>query len=334
MFQTAALYRSFLKEHVPSLQRIGRGHLSLMALLVETRCRGGEDIFIPAVEMQDLTRDYAPIRDAVCIMKGYHNRDEALCDRIVGWTPQFNDLITSVLKEENRAIRLYRQTYKTILSIVIKETTVDRPYPGADESSYTISPAGARLYHTDQGLTKEMRRIKFAGFVDFDIDACFPNIFRRLLEERGMPEHPDFTAMCDSKTAFLQRIIDTDCYTYALKYDTTKSIEKRAKAMRSRLFHPDSSFKLRPVGVPWYDELGKWIATTLKELDVETAHMFFTTHEQRIINTAFEVVGRDNIILRMHDGFVADIISDELSQTLRDLKEATGYKWSASIYED
>jgi hypothetical protein len=336
---TTALYKDFLKINVPSLQRIGRGHIALMELFVSTARWGAE--FIPSAQMKALTEQYPVIRDACFHVKRYSNRAAGICFLLEAQTPAFSALFERCLAQENRLIHSYRQehhrktSYSGDLARKAKSTKALEPipYPGADVRNYTTSDAGARIYHADQGLTKEMKRIKFAGFHDFDIDACFPNIFRHLLQERGITEHPDFTAMCDSKTAFLQRIIDTECYTYALKYDTVKSIEKKAKAMRSRLFHPDSGFKLHAVGVPWYDELGKWIASTLQECRVEGAHMFFTTHEQRIIDTAFEVVGRDNIILRVHDGFVADVNGD-IADILLELKEATGYKWTVELYEN
>ena len=322
--------------------RIGGGHLALLRLLLDAYRKGTDDCYIPAKEMQELTRDYALIRDCVCIMKGYHNKDESVCDRIVGWKSAFSDFVILILKEENRTLRAYRQTLKTttttILSVVIKEySNTDHNniplFPGADAMNYTNGNGnGARLYHPDQGLSKEMRRIKFSGFVDFDIEACFPNIFRRMLKENGIYEHPMFTQMCDHKDQFLRHIIDTNAFTYAMRYDYRHSVEKKAKSMRSRLFHPDSSFVLQRIGVEWYDDLGKWIAQCLRAMNVETAHMFFTTYEQAIIDKAFEVVGRDSVILRMHDGFVADINGD-LTQILQQLNEITTFKWTAQLYE-
>jgi hypothetical protein len=339
---SVVLFKSFLQAQCPTIQRIGSGHLALLRLFLDAYRKGVDDCFIPAKEMQELTRDYALIRDCVCIMKGYHNKDESVCDRIVGWTSEFIDLVINLLKEENRTLRAIRQnrhnTQTPILSVVIKhygnsDHNNIAVYPGADSMNYTNGNGnGARLYHPDQGLSKEMRRIKFSGFVDFDIEACFPNIFRRMLKENGIYEHPMFTQMCDNKDQFLHHIINTNAFTYAMRYDYRHSTEKRAKSMRSRLFHPDSSFVLQRIGVEWYDDLGKWIAQCLRAMNVETAHMFFTTYEQAIIDKAFEVVGRDSIILRMHDGFVADINGD-LTQILQQLNEITTFKWTAQLYE-
>ena len=151
MSSVTALHRKFLQENVPSIKRIGSGHIALLEILltkIRSRPKINEDdqLFIAAKEMQALTRDYALIRCACCKMKGYHNKDTGTCDLIVGWTPAFSEL----------SIRLQTEAVKTALSIRRSGESIQYvvlPFPAADSLAFVSSlltvpcpPPLVRLY--------------------------------------------------------------------------------------------------------------------------------------------------------------------------------------------
>jgi hypothetical protein len=107
-----------------------------------------------------------------------------------------------------------------------------------------------------------------------------------------------------------------------------------AKSARSRLFHPSQTVnsdgsrrQSRRSGVQWYDELADFIVKKLREYGVDNEHLFFTTIEQRIVEEAFDIIGRENVVLRMHDGAICkDLVELEMLCNLLEIK--TGYVWS------
>jgi len=339
---SAVLFKSFLQAHCPTIKRIGGGHMALMQSLWQTY-RGhisidlDQEVFMPAKEMQALTRDYAIIRDSVCIMKGYHNKEAGLCDLIIGWTAAFSDAMLPILKEEF-ALRLSKNSTDAedlSLYVVIKDYGNRyqhniTAFPGADAMNYTKSDKTHRLHHPDQNIPKDMKRLLFKGCTDYDIQACFPNIYKKNV--LGGKEFGPIDLMINRPDEFLNMIIEDDAFTHLLRIDTVKSPRQKAKIMRSRLFHPPATGKLPRTGCEWYDELGDVIAGLLKQSGIDKPHLYFTMIEQEIIERAFDAFGRDDILLRMHDGFIA-YGTAEVFDKLHALEQATGYKWTAQLYE-
>ena len=286
-----------------------------------------DEVFVPSATMQSLTRDYVSIRNAVCVMKGYSNFADGTCDLIVGWTPAASDAMFCIMQEEfkSRFLSWNRSREDQSLYLVIKE------FPGACPMNYTSSDKTHRLHHRDQNIPKVMKRLLFKGCTDYDIQACFPNIFRKNILKDKNWEMIDL--MIDRPDEFLQLIIDADAFTHLIRIDTKQSARQKAKVMRSRLFHPPAKGTLPRTGCDWYDDLGDIIAMHLRQSGIEKPHLYFTMIEQEIIECAFDAFGRDDILLRMHDGFIA-WGTDDIVDKLQRLHAATGYKWSASIYED
>lgn len=332
MSSVAPLYRAFLKAHVPSIKRIGRGHIALMELLYTTyrsRPKIGPDdeVFIQAGQMQDCTKQYAIIRAACCVMKGYHNKEAGTCDLIIGWSVPFSDAMFCILQSEFRARFSARSRDREEgLSLYVSLNA----FPGASPINYTASDKTHRLHHRDQCIPKVMKRLLFKGCTDYDIQACFPSIFRTHVLAGTKWEVID--SMIDRPDAFLQAVIDSDAFTHLLRIDTQQSPRQKAKTMRSRLFHPPAKGALPRTGCAWYDDLGDIIAEHLRRSGIEKPHLYFTMIEQEIIECAFDAFGRDDILLRMHDGFIA-WGTDDVPDRLQRLGAATGYKWSASIYD-
>lgn len=286
-----------------------------------------DEVFIQAAEMQDCTQQYAIIRDACCVMKGYHNRDAGICDLIIGWSTAFSDAMFIIMQEEFKSRFLSWNRSRGDQSLYI----LNKDFPGVSPMNYTASDKTHRLHHRDQNIPKTMKRLLFKGCTDYDIQACFPNIFRKNILKGKSCDMIDF--MIDRPDEFLQLIIDADAFTHLLRIDTKQSSRQKAKVMRSRLFHPPAKGPLPRTGCSWYDDLGDIIGAWLHESGIEKPHLYFTMIEQEIIECAFDAFGRDDILLRMHDGFIA-WGTDDIVDKLRRLESATGYKWTAELYEN
>jgi hypothetical protein len=115
-----------------------------------------------------------------------------------------------------------------------------------------------------------------------------------------------------------------------MKGDKHTSDRSKAKQMRSRLFCAPLDKALRKTGCKWYDKLGEWIRSELMMAGVTDAHKYFTDLEQQVMRLAINIVGRDNVKLRMHDGFISKDISDR-EVMLEKLTVATGLNWSVKI---
>jgi len=342
-----ALYRKFLQENVPSIKRIGSGHIALMELLYKnyrshTKIGIDDKVFVPSATMQSLTRDYVSIRDATCIMKGYSNFADGTCDLIVGWIPAFSELSIRLQTEAVKTALSIRRSGESILYLVIKEKANEHKalsqafFPGADLTGYAPpTDKTHRPTHWLQNMKREHRRVAFAACMDFDIQSCFPQIFRqRVLQEGTYPiaEHPFFQKMVDEPEAWIASLIAADCWTYTIRQDILNgcSLRDAAKAMRSRLFHPGKNGTLADCGWAPYDSLKDWILGCLRAREITNVHLFFTEVEQEILETAMTAAGRPHVLVRMHDGFIADGLARP-HDALVAIEAATGFKWKMEI---
>lgn len=347
-----SLYRSFLKDNVPSIKRIGKGHIALLQHIAEVAAQNlkidvQDEIFIPSKTMQSLCYDYAPIRGACCIMKGYSNHLSGDCDLIVGWTEELSDLVTFILRDSVASLMISRRSVPPTLRPKQSDAAIELSLyvvlsalpnfklhnitlPGADVANYKIKETTHRPIHPLQSIPKATRSIIFKGAIEFDMAACFPNLFRKHILRGEIPEHPLFTEMVDDKNAFMDRIISTDAFTYDLKNERGTSA---AKAMRSRLFMPNCKSgvpTLKNIGVQWYDELKDWIISQMQTID--NAHLYFTLHEQVAMEEAMAVIGRETVLIRIHDGFIADLAPHiSLAQAVTEMEAVTGMRWEAKV---
>lgn len=280
-----------------------------------------QEVFIPSSLMRKYVRDYAPFREACFLMKGYHNHKTGTCDLIVGYTDAFEELFINILKSHISSNRLYLATKEQDRSLIGNLSPLPHEYSKGENSM--------RLYHWCQNLPRETKKIVYSGALDFDIVNCFPNIFWKEVL-RGESSNDDMRMMIFDSEAFLGRLVDDEIYDklYPKKKKTkrTANPRKAAKVVRSRLFHPPSSGRPpRRSGVQWYDNLSDYIINKLKENGIYDPHLFFTSIERGIIESAFDIAGRENVILRMHDGFIA---LPTTTTTIQQLEERTNYKWT------
>ena len=329
-----ALIKNFLKTYVPAIKRIGSGHLALMELFLKFK-RNNISIpldverFIPSSEMQDITISYPVIREACLIMKGYSNRMSHKCDRIIGYTEQFDQLFLDVLNYEFK-LRKQSTSNKAVIGYLYKtaQTLLGDLYPGWSTENYTKTENSERYYIWLQNLKKEHKQVIYSGLTDLGITAAFPNIFVKEICG-GKYINEDMQLMIESPEEFLNKCIVDDIYNKLYPYKGMAPNDRNsAKKVRSRLFHP-SAKKGRLSGVDWYDKLQGAILQKLNESGISNAHMFFTNRELAIVNVAAGVIGESNIVLRMHDGFICDVtLNDEL---LNALQCETGYAWKAKV---
>ena len=320
--------RKFLQEQC-GITRIASGQEEIIIIFYNLwmdarKIDSDKEIFVPSTRLKKLSkRKYQIIRDACCVMKGYSSHLEAKCNLIVGWTASFDALCFAILKHLVSKGREGEEHYTgTIRNLTI---------PGADTSEYMHTENSQyRWYHNLQNLDKEQKAIVFDGSHDFDIQACFPSIFHNNCSFWDRPE--EYDTMIEEPELFLQKIIDDDCFTYKIR---TKDLTPRqkAKCMRSRLFNPPRVGKLQRTGIQWYDNLADWILETLQQNQVFDAHNWFTQKEQEYVEKAFQVIGHDNIRLRMHDGFISKPV-DCIDTTLQRLKEVTNLNWTCKPIAD
>ena len=328
------LIRQFLKHNVPQMKRISEGAVELVWTYVRLAIDHGvvisidDEVYLAASEARSMSKQYyIEIREVCCIMKGYHNRLEGVCDRIVSWTPAFQSLVFNVLKaqiQHNRNIQL---------SVALKE--IPNKYhinltPGADPAMYKHNPQkSARYYIGLQNLPKDMKSEIYKDYIDIDIVSCFPQIFwKEVLHCKS--DNAEMRLMIEDGEAFLQKTID-DGVPAAFDAQNDRS---GAKAARSRLFHPSSSINRggerrspRKTGIGWYDNLQSYIISKLREAGIENEHLFFTKKEQLIIDTAFDIIGRENVVLRMHDGAIVKDVKN-VDMLCFKLAIETGYNFA------
>ena len=333
-----SLIKEFLKEISPPRARITQNKIALIEEiflpLIHKRLTIDKDaeVFIPARVMQSYVREYQTIRDACFIMKGYHNRLKGKCDRIVGYTPKFEALYFSILKNL-AAIQINQINNKSInrLSLLNKDF-MPNIFPGVNYSFYTTSEKSARLYNGVQNLPRHIKSVLYEDMVDVDISNCHANIFyKELTINRLSVVSNDFMQMIDDPEGFLNRIIKdgVDSKIWLDYKSRSASNRSRAKFARSRLFYPPASGrKPRRTGIKWYDQLQTWILKVFKDNCIDNPHLWLTTKEQEIIQKAITVLGKDNIALLMHDGMILFGI-DSFEDTLDLLERETGYLWTA-----
>ena len=323
------LIKQFLKAEVQTMKRIKQGAVDLVwtyLMLCHSHglvIRPDDEVYLPSAQAAEMSTFYIDIREACCKMKGYHNRLEGTCDRITGWTDGLSNLYLNCLKTQLLIDKSLQ------LSLPLKEKRNDYHInltPGADKSMYKHNgQTSARYYIGLQNLRRNIKSEIYEGCVDLDIVACFPQIFYKEVLKYDREANKYFNIMIDAPKFFLQMLED-DGVTTALGCD--------AKAARSRLFHPSQTVNSdgsrrqnRRSGIDWYDELAHFIVEQLRDHGVENEHLFFTGHEQRIVEAAFDEIGRENVVLRMHDGAICkDLVELEMLCKLLEIK--TGYAWS------
>lgn len=334
------LIKAFIRLNVFGVKRITPNMIKLMEVFLSffqqhPQIDIDNEVFIPAKEMQSLVRDYQSLRDACFKMKGFHDRNNSKCDRIIGYTEQFLGLTTNILKtrflEQNKR-RTNHKLYNT-LSVVNKEVCKEgsnrNMIPGAAVENYRTSENSARHYIWLQNLTRDMKKEIYTGLSDLDIVGCFPNIFYKEIL-KGECDNVDMQMMIHYPEQFLNMLIIDNVAQKLYPYKNLPQNRDSAKIARSRLFHPPKSGrKPKASGVEWFDNLQSYIIDNLNACGITDAHMYFTTIEQRIITQAIPVVGDNNVILRMHDGFIVDVKDTE--EVIRQLASQTGYTWSHKI---
>lgn len=328
------LIRQFLKDNVPQMKRISEGAVELIWTYVRLAIDHGikinidDEVYLEAAKARSMSRHYyTDIRDVCCNMKGYSNHITGTCDLIISWTPAFQSLVFNVLKaqiQHNRNIQLYMALKEFPNKYHINLT------PGADITMYKHNPQkSARYYIGLQNIPKDMKSEIYKDYIDIDIVSCFPQIFwKEVLHCKS--DNAEMRLMIEDGEAFLQKTID-DGVPAAFDAQNDRS---GAKAARSRLFHPSSSINRggerrapRKTGIGWYDNLQSYIISKLREAGIENEHLFFTKKEQLIIDSAFDVIGRENVVLRMHDGAICkDLVEIEMLCDLLEIK--TGYRFS------
>ena len=327
------LIKAFIRQNVFGVKRITPNMVKLMEVFLSFFQRNpqieiDDEVFIPAKDMQEIVREYQPFRDACFKMKGFHSRADSKCDRIVGYTDQFLGLITNILKVRYLEQK-NRSRYNTLYMLnkeLTKESSNTNMIPGADVENYRTSDNSARHYIWLQNLTRDMKKEIYTGLSDLDIVGCFPNIFFREVL-KGQCNNFYMQMMIDQPEHFLNMLITDSVAQKLYPHKCLPQDRDSAKIARSRLFHPPTSGrKPKASGIQWYDELQSYIIDNLNTCGITDAHMFFTTIEQRIITQAIPVVGDNNVILRMHDGFIVTIQDTE--EVIKQLEVLTGYAWS------
>jgi hypothetical protein len=329
------LIKAFIRQNVFGHKNMTANKIKLMEAFLSFFQRNPQikiedEVFIPAKDMQKILREYQPFRDACFKMKGFHSKANSKCDRIVGYTDEFLGLVTNILKvryleQKKRRSKLYN-TQSVVSLGLTKESSNTNMMPGAAVENYRASENSARHYIWLQNLTRDMKKEIYAGLSDLDIVGCFPNIFFREVL-KGECNNFYMNLMIVYPEHFLNMLITDNVAQKLYPHRRLPQDRDSAKIARSRLFHPPTSGrKPKASGIGWYDDLQHYIINNLNACGITDAHMFFTTIEQRIITQAIPVVGANNVILRMHDGFIVNVQDTE--EVISQLQSITGYAWS------
>ena len=326
---------AFLREQC-KVQRITAGMRKLVEHFIiikqhfpkiETKPGSPEVSCIPANRMQQLCRNYEPIRNAVCIMLPCASKDAKRCNRIIGWTEAFNDFIIELWSEQLKWEMKQRQARKALNRVEFHFM------PGADLSRYSKTEKSNRHYFWAQNIKRDDKSKLYGphGCIDFDLVAAHFYIFCMELMQSG-EGHPMIDLFLRDPDHFHQLIIDHEAMPYAIRTDSSLTPQQKAKASRNALMMPPNNGTPQPVGVKWYDELRAFVHARLKEccIEGETPHQLLTAIEARILQQAFDAIGREKVCLNMHDGFIAMGVED-IEAAVQMLQEATGYKWKATL---
>lgn len=329
------LIKAFIRQNVFGVKRITPNMINLMEVFLSFFQRNpqieiDDEVFIPTEVMRKCVMDYQSFRDACFKTKKFSNRQDKKCYLIVGYTEQFLGLITNILKirylEQKRRRSKLNNTLYMLNKELCKESSNTNMIPGAVVENYRTSDNSARHYIWLQNLTRDMKKEIYTGLSDFDIVGCFPNIFFREVL-KGECDNFYMQMMIDQPEHFLNMLITDNVAQKLYPHKHLPHNRDSAKIARSRLFHPPTSGrKPKASGIDWYDDLQSYIIDNLNACGITDAHMFFTTIEQRIITQAIPVVGHDNVILRMHDGFIVNI--QDTDEIIKQLESITGYAWS------
>jgi hypothetical protein len=298
------------------IQRIRSGQLDLIKRLQEMY-RGGwgsaDEQFIRTSEAQRLTNRYREILNASCRFRGYSNRLEGVCDRVVGWREPFIDLSIKCWEEQFREMRRGDSSWLR---------------PGANPNNYIQTDKSCRYYARVQNMPRAIKERVFRGCIDADMVNCHAQLFWRHILKGEFWGNRDMQQCIEEPEAFLGRISDSGAWTeeVCLAEDCPR---KRSKRMRSKLFNPPKGGKPNPVGVKWYDDLTQWILERLESAGVDNCHKYFTAIEQERLGVAWDAVGRDTVVSNMHDGFIMDCPGPEVTtEALEEiLQSATGMPW-------
>jgi len=344
---SSALIKNFLKDISPPKSRITKNKIALVEEvflpLIHKHLHIDIDaeIFIPSEVMRSYVREYGIIRDACFVMKGYHNRQSGLCDRIIGYTPKFEALYFSILKNlaaiQLKNIKKKNNNSSSNRLSLVNNAFVPNLFPGACFDQYTTSDKSARLYHGAQNLPRHIKSVIYENCYDIDIINCHASIFyNELINNRQYVVNNDFKEMMEQPEKFLQRIIKSGVHHkiwLSFKRRMKSNDRSKAKFARSRLFYPPASGrKPRKTGIKWYDDLQQYILDIFRQEGIDNPHLWLTKHEQQIINKAIETLGKDKIALLMHDGMIVFEVSD-YQETLDELHKETGYMWSIKNLE-
>ena len=329
-------FESLISDHlrdVVGIIRITDGTIAVVEELFKLwrtnlHIKRDEQVFIPLVELRKhSSRHYATIRNACCVMKHQYNMNQT-CKLIIGWDYKFDVLCFKLLNlyviSNNKYI--HHSRYLRVITT-----------PGGSTAAYTNgidSKTGAltsyRWYHKLQNMSKKQRDVLFNGCLDLDIVACFPTLFNKYIFKDSDKTPAAYHIMINQPQLFLKMLIDADVWTYPQRYDKHSTPRDKAKQMRSRLFNYKDEKPLKNVGLHWYDELALFIYKQMMDNGINKGHTYFTELEQRLVQIAIDIIGEDNVHMRMHDGFITTHIT-HMDILLQKIIEATGIEWKVKV---
>ena len=293
-----------------NFKRLGKGIKSIFQLYVDYQMNNNKidperGLFIPSALLRSISwRHYQTIRESTCVMKGFSSHTEGICDLIVNWTDIFRLAIINVTK--NHVI------FNSRGRIINKDIVL----PAADLANYSQSLNSGRYYHPMQNLSRVHRGMLFKGCDDIDIKAAWPSIFLSSIQSfiiNNIDYTIPLTALMPllnrltNNDKLLQDIIDADIYLHKARNESPRD---RAKAIRSRLFNHkvnENTGIIKPnrrLNCEWYDELANAIYVALIIMGVKDSHLYFSTIEQNIIAETIDVIGKNAVLLNMHDGLI------------------------------
>ena len=339
-------YESLISDYlrdVVGIIRITDGTISVIERLFATWLSNrsidiNNQVYIPVKQLHSLSaRQYATIRNTACRMKDWYDMNNGKCKLIIGWDYKFDILCMEILKlrgsiaKENTKIKLsYYNTHScNITALTPPGGSTAAYHQGINKETGMIT--SHRWYNPLQNMDEEQRNITYEGCLDLDIVACFPTLFHQyVFKEVGRETPGTYYAMIYQPELFLQMLIESDVWVYPIGWNkNTKKNKPRAKAkqMRSRMFNFKDDKPLKKSGLVWYDKLCQFIYNQMMDSDINNGHLFFTLIEQRIVQIAIDIIGEDNVHMRMHDGFITKQIPD-IDIVLQEIFKETGLQWS------
>jgi hypothetical protein len=347
--------KTFLKVHA-GVKRAGATKIELLKFYINFALERGcnikhqEDVmnypFLTAISQQEICHDYVSLRNACFIMHGGYSQAEGVCKHIIGFTDAFhhfiNNKLASISIKKLRPQSSYPSTsipYSCNLAYSAPQMTpegnqlvLDYFWPGDNDSNYKTSPNSFRRFCGAGRIEKQLIEAIYEGFVDFDINNCYANIFIKWCAEQGVQVPEDMLQVRDNKHDFYERIIADNCFDFAGRQTLeADGPHAAAKVMLLKLFHPPANGRRPRTKVDWYDNLASFVDSVFFNTSIDDAHYFFSKIEAQIIKKAIMVVGPTNFGLDKHDGFIADIKHEDVKQLLEQLERETGYRWKARI---